>query len=900
MPAPLLKTKFYAPPAGAKWVRRPRLIQRLEEGQHRELTLLSAPAGFGKTMLLSDWVRQSDRAIAWLSLDEDDNDPDRFWTYVVSALQTLNPGLGESTRAALQSPQPLPIESLLATLINEIGAIQDQLTLILDDYHVITVKSIHDGLAYLLEYLPPQLRLIIASRTDPPLLLHLLRARQQLTEFRAADLRFTFEEAAAFLNQAMGLNLSSELVDVLERRTEGWITGLQLAALSMEGRDDVSKFVQAFAGSHRYVLDYLAEEVVRQQPGSVRTFLLRTSILSRMTACLCDAVTEQENGFETLAALEQANLFVVPLDDERLWYRYHHLFAQVLRAFLQRTTTKEGMASLHTRAAEWYELHGEANEAFKHAVAAEDFQRATRLIEENWLRVGHTGRIKRILRWLESMPEEVLRKRPVLSLAYAWALWLTGQIGAVEAHLDAAAAGWERQETTGVMDPDRARWKAGCVALRLQLVRHRGELNEAIRLAHQTLALSPRDDPLVRGYGHLGLAHAYRELGDYEASRSAYVEGMSLMRTAGNISSASLSAFYLCRLLDLQGRPEEAIEVVREAVAFMDAQGAAESPAYGILDVALGSLLCEKGELREAEDHLLRGLNLSRVGGHHDYIRNASIVMARLRLAQGETAGALDALREAELVTPGAEMPLASAELAAYKARVWLAQGNLSAAVRWAEEAGQCPGEDSGYTRQIEATVRARVLLAQGKLNEALAQLTTCQQAAEDGGARGWAVEIGILSALAEEARGNRPEALVHLSRAVTVAEPEAYAQLFVDEGPPMTNLFAAILSAEQGAAKEPSGVPLESVQRLLDALSRTAAEQKRVAASGPPLIEPLTPREEEVLRLMAAGLSNREIAEELIIAVGTVKAHLHHIYGKLGVRGRTEAAARARELLLL
>jgi LuxR family maltose regulon positive regulatory protein len=902
MPTPLLEVKFYIPPAGAKSVRRPRLIRRLDEGRHRKLTLISAPAGFGKTTLLSDWVGQSERPIAWLSLDEDDNGPARFWIYLVAALQTLDPALGEPTRAALQSPQPPPLESLLTTLINEIGAAHDQLTLILDDYHVITAKPIHDGLAYLLEYLPPQLRLVVASRTDPPLPLHLLRARQQLTELRAADLRFTSGEAAAFLNQAMGLDLSPELVDVLERRTEGWITGLQLAALSMEGRDDVSGFVKTFAGSHRYVLDYLAEEVIRQQSDAVQTFLLRTSILSRMTASLCDAVTGQRDGFETLAALEQANLFVVPLDDQRRWYRYHHLFAQVLRAFLQRTATRGSIASLHTRAAQWYEAHGEAHEAFKHAVAAGDFERAARLIEENWLRVGHTGRIRRILRWLESMPEGVLRARPVLSLAYAWILWLTGQLDGVETHLDAAAAAWKRLEAAGALDPERARWKTGALALRIQLALYRGQLEEAVHLARETLSLAAGDDALGRGYGHLGLAHAYRELGDYEAACSSYVEGISMMRTAGNASSASLAAFYLCRLLQHQGRPQRAMVVVQEAMAFMDARGAAESPAYGVLHVALASLLCERGQLQAAEDHLLRGLNLSQVGGHHSSLRNAALVRARLRLAQGDAPGALEAIHDAELLTPGAEMPLPSAQLAAHKARIWLAQGNLSAAARWADEAARRPGQDSGYTRQIEATVCARVLLAQGKLEEARVQLAASRQLAEERGSRGWAVEIGILSALAEESRGNRVEALLHLRRALTQAEPERYVQRFVDEGPPMATLLAAIRSAQRGADRSESpGISPESVQQLLDALGRKAADQEPAAGPGPsPLVEPLTSREEEVLRLMAAGLSNREIAEELIVAVGTVKAHLHHIYGKLGVGRRTEAAARARELQLL
>jgi LuxR family maltose regulon positive regulatory protein len=497
-----------------------------------------------------------------------------------------------------------------------------------------------------------------------------------------------------------------------------------------------------------------------------------------------------------------------------------------------------------------------------------------------------------VLRWFESMPEEVIRARPMLSGAFAWVLWLTGQMDAVEHYLDAAGEAWEQQAAEGTIDPDHARWQAGGPALRTNLARHRGQLEEAAQFARQTLALADPDDALLCSYGHLGLAHTSRELGDYEQSLASYVQGMPLARAAGNVAAANLAAFYLCRVLQLQGHLHRAAEAIQEALQFTEDQGMGQSPACGILYVAQASLLCEKGELQAAEVQLHQGLEMGRSGGHHEYLRNGGIVLARLRLAQGDAEGALAAITEAEQATAPTEMPLAHAELAAHKARVWLAQGDLAAAARWAEATARRPGQDRGYTRQIEAITLARVLFAQGGLDQAFSQLAACQQAAEESGGLGWAVEIGILSALVQEAQGNRAEALAVLERALVQAEPEGYAQVFVDEEEPMALLLRRAASR---------GIARAYVHRLLEALARTDTQREPASTLGaPPLIEPLTGREMEVLRLMAAGLSNREIAAELVLAMGTVKAHLHHIYGKLGVRGRTQAAARARELHLL
>ncbi len=904
MEAPLLATKFYVPRPRRNVVARPRLLDRLDQVRQGALMLVSAPAGFGKTTLLSEWLVARDRQMvggdgplpaAWLSLDAEDNDLRRFLSYLTAALATVAPQAVEETQALLRLPQLPPAESVLTVLINGLCSVDTDRVLILDDYHTIEAQAIHSALTFLLDNLPPPVHLVISTRADPPLPLSRWRSRGMMVEIHADDLRFTPQESAAYLNDVMNLPLLPEDVTALNQRTEGWIVGLQMAALALQGKSqqqDAAAFVQAFSGSHHYVLDYLVEEVLARQPDQVQTFLLQTSILSGLTGSLCDALTGGDDGQDTLEALDTANLFLVPLDDERRWYRYHHLFAEVLRVRLQRAVGKEGLASLHTCAAEWYEDQGEVNEAFKHAVAARNFERAARLIEGNWLRMGHAGQMNTVLRWLESMPDEVVRARPMLSAAYAWVLWLTGRMDAVEPYLDAAGDAWARQAAAGVIDPDQARWQAGGPALRIQLARHRGQLEEAIQYALQTLALAAPDDALLCSYGHLGLAHVYRELGDYEQSLSAYIKGLPLARAAGNIAAANIAAFYLCRVLQLQGHLHQAAEALREALEFTESKGLGPSPASAILHIGMASLLGEWNELEKAEEHLQRGQELARLGGHHELLRNGAIVLARLRLVRGDPAGALAAIREAERATIKAEMPLASAELAAHKVRIWLAQGDLAAATRWAEGAAQRPGQDRGYTRQIEAVTLARVLLAQGKLEQALSQLAACQQAAEESGGRGWGVEIGILRALAQEAQGNRADALASLERALAQAEPEGYVQVFLDEGESLAPLL--LRAASLGGARA-------YARRLLDALERMAPKQEPAAAPGPsPLVEPLTEREMEVLRLMAAGLSNQEITDELVLAMGTVKAHLHNIYGKLGVRSRVQAAVRARELQLL
>ena len=519
MPTPILATKLYVPPPRPKVVLRPRLIERLNEGLDRRLTLICAPAGFGKTTLLSEWVAGCGRPTAWLSLDEGDGDPSRFLAYLVAALQTIAADIGEGVLGALQSPRPPPTESILTTLLNEITTVPDNFVLVLDDYHVVDARPVDDALAFLIEHLPPRMLLVISTREDPNLPLARLRGRGQLSELRAADLRFTPSEASEFLNRAMGLDLSAEDISALETRTEGWIAGLQLAALSMRGREDVPEFIRAFAGDNRYIVDYLVEEVLQRQPERIRSFLLRTSILDRLSGPLCDAVTDQEEGNVLLETLERGNLFVVPLDDKRHWFRYHHLFAEVLSAHLM-TEQPDQASTLHRRASEWYEHNGSAADAIRHALAAKDFERAADLVELAVPAMRRSRQEAALLGWLKALPNELVHARPVLSVDYAGALLQGGELEGVEARLrdaerwlDTTAVMRERPEAPSagmvVMDEEEFRRLPGSIAVhRAGQALALGDVPETVTYARRALDLVPEDDYFRRGAAAaiLGLA----------------------------------------------------------------------------------------------------------------------------------------------------------------------------------------------------------------------------------------------------------------------------------------------------------------------------------------------------------------------------------------------------------
>ncbi len=907
VPAPLLETKLYVPRSRRGLVPRPRLSERLNRGIASKLMLVSAPAGFGKTTLLTEWLAAGpaapadERLVAWLSLDRADNDPASFWTYVIAALRTVASGVGESALALLQGPRSPPIETVLTVLLNDLGATAGDIVLVLDDYHVIDARDVQDGMAFLLDHLPPQLHVVIAGRADPALPLARLRGRGELVEIRAAELRFTPDEAAAYLNEMMGLQLTARDVAALEGRTEGWIAALQLAALSMQGRDDVAGFIAGFAGDDRYVVDYLGEEVLQRQSEHVQAFLLQTSILGRLSGPLCDAVTGQSGSKAKLEALERGNLFLVPLDDRRRWYRYHQLFADVLHARLLDEQPGQ-VPDLHRRASAWYQQNGEPAEAIRHALAAGDFERAADLVELAIPAMRRTRQEATVRGWLEVLPDEVVRVRPVLSVHFAGALLARGELEGVEGRLrdaerwldGAAGAGAGSQapaaEMVVVDDEEFRRLPAGIEVYRAAQALARGDVPGTVRHAGRALDLSPEEDHLCRASaaGFLGLASWGS--GDLKAGYSGYAECMAGLRRAGYVADTFGCAIALADIRRTQGRLGEAMRTYEQALQRASEQGGAVLRGTADMYVGMSELNCERDDLPAATQQLLRSQELGEHTGLPQNRYRWRVAMTRIRQAEGDLGGALDLLDEAERLYVGDFFPNVR-PVPALKARVWIAQGRLGEALGWAREQGLSVDDDLSYLREFEHITLARVLLAryqderaEASIHEATRLLERLLPAAEEGGRTGRVIEILVLRALAHQTLGDIPAALASLERAMTLAEPEGYVRVFADEGPPMASLLRA--AAKQGTA--PS-----YVRRLLAAVSTT--EDSTPVSQG--LIEPLSERELDVLRLLGTDLGGPEIARELMVSLNTVRTHTKNIYAKLAVTSRRAAVRRAAEL---
>ena len=910
MPAALLETKFYVPRSRHGLVPRPRLSERLDRGTASKLMLVSAPAGFGKTTLLTGWLAAGpaapadERLIAWLSLDPGDNDPASFWAYVIAALREVASGVGESALALLHASPPPPIETVLTVLLNDLGAIAADIMLVLDDYHVIDAREVQDAMAFLLDHLPSQLHVVIAGRADPALPLARLRARGELVEIRAAELRFTPDEAAAYFNEMMGLQLTARDVAVLEGRTEGWIAALQLAALSMQGRDDIGGFIAGFAGDDRYVVDYLAEEVLQRQSDRVQTFLLQTSILGRLSGPLCDAVTGQGDGKAMLEALERGNLFLVSLDDRRRWYRYHHLFADVLQTRLLDEQPGQ-VPDLHRRASAWYEQNGERSVAIGHALAAGDFDRAADLTELAIPEMRRTRQEAAVRGWLEVIPDELVRVRPVLSVSYAGALLADGELEGVEGRLrdaerwldGAAGIGKGGQASPAEMvvvdDEEFRRLPAMIELYRAALALARGDLPGTVRHARRALELSPEEDYLCRASaaGLSGLA--FWAGGDLEAGHSAYADCMAGLRRAGYIADIFGCAIALADIRLVQGRLGEAMRTYEQALQRVPEQGGPVLRGTADMYVGMSEVHRERDDLPAATQQLLRSQELGEHTGLPQNRYRWRVAMARIRQAEGDLGGALDLLNEAERLYMGDFFPNVR-PVPALRARVQIAQGGLGEALGWARERGLSVADDLSYLHEFEHITLARVLLAQyateraeRSIQEAARLLERLLRAAEEGQRTGSVIEILVLQALARQTLGDIPAALAALERAMMLAEPEGYVRVFVDEGPPMTSLLRA-------AAKQ--GIRPDYARRLLAAVSR--AEHGGPVAQA--LIEPLSQRELDVLRLLATELDGPAIARELIVSLNTMRTHTKSIYAKLAVTSRRAAVRRAAELGLL
>jgi LuxR family maltose regulon positive regulatory protein len=853
----------------------------------------------------------SEWRIGWISLDEGDNDPARFFSYFIAAFRTLESGIGEASLASLQSSHPPPFESVLTLLINEITSIPQEFALVLDDYHVIKDQSIHDALAFLLDHLPPQMHLVVASRTDPPLPLARLRAQGQLTELRAADLRFTPDESVAFLEDAMRLTLSAGDIAALEERTEGWIAGLQLAALAMQGEQDIPNFIKEFTGSHRYVLDYLTEEVMHKQPEDIQGFLLRTGILELLSGPVCDALTGGSDSQQKLESLERANLFVVPLDNQRRWYRYHHLFSKFLRECLQRT--QPDLASdLHRRASEWYEHNGLVAEAVGHALAAADFERAARLVDQNAESMLRGGRLTTLLGWMDALPERTVRLRPRLYLFHAESLFLLGQYTAAEASLqkveqaigvDSAERGRssEGSNKAHLSSREHAELRSMVTAIRASIASVHGDLPRTIALSHQALQGLPDEASIWRGNTLTQLGAAYALNGDVEKASRTFAEANRVNQSASNTYADQIVTWRSARLEMLQGRLHRAAETYQRALQQATDQATiGQLPVTGYCHLDMGDLLREWNDLEAATQHLVRGIERVKQAGSATILLDGYVALARLQQAKGDAGGALNTTQEAQGLADKLP-PRFGSRLAAYRARVWFAQGKLEAAARWAHERGLSVDDELSYPREVEHLTLARVLIGQGRTEEALILLERLLNAAEAGERVNSVIEILVLQSLALQAQDTTLRALDALERSLALAEPGGYVRTFLDEGAPMAKLLTNIRKTYSGDGKTSSSrVRIDYVDRLLAAFEQPPPLSQRTPPGIQPPIEPLSERELEVLRLVSAGLKNREIAEELFVVVGTVKAHINSIYRKLGTNNRVQAVSRARELTLL
>lgn len=880
MSAPILSTKLFIPLPRPGIVPRPRLIDQLNEGLTvgHKLALISAPAGFGKSTLVSEWIATSGYPVAWFSLGEEDNDLTRFLVYFIAALQTKIPAIGEGVLGLLQSPQPPSTESILSTLINEISTISDTFIFVFDDYHSIDSKPIDKALTFLIEHLPPQMRLVIITREDPDLPLARLRARNQLTELRAAELQFSEAESAEFLNRVMGLDLSVEDIAALETRTEGWITGLHLAALSMQGQTDRKSFIESFTGSHNFVLDYLMEEVLKQQPKAIQSFLLHTSAFERLCGPLCDAVLSDPSGSGqiTLDYLDHANLFIIRLDNERHWYRYHHLFRDLLRQRLVQQCPSEELAELHTRASEWLEKNGLQFEAFLHATKANDVERAERLIESEEIGLHLRSVAVPVLDWLSSLRKSVLDASPRLWVRSATTALVMGQSTDVEEKLQAAEASIAAQSASQYVELDeQTRDLVGQIACaRATLALFRYDSVAMVFQARRALEYLYPDNLKYRFNANWALTSALIFQGDRIGATFACQECIDISQKSGHVFSKILAASNMGALQEMGNQLYQATETYQQVLQLFDVH---PQPNASIVLLGLARIYYEWNDLTAAEQYGLKSLELSRLlDSMIDRFIVSEVFLSRLKLARGDIDGAAEQLAEAEQTARQKKFLLRLPEIAAAQVSVLLRQGQVVAAAQ--------------LVQQYELPLcQARVALAQGKPSVAVAILEPFRRQMES---KGWVDEqlkATVLLAVSHSGAGEQEKAMQLVCEALKIAEPGGFIRLFIDEGVPMSKLLSAATAQRIKSAY---------TNKLLSAFGDNYPTAVSQGTSS--LYEGLSPREMDILQLLAEGLSNQEIGTKLFLALDTVKGHNRRIFEKLQVKRRTEAIARARELGLI
>jgi LuxR family transcriptional regulator, maltose regulon positive regulatory protein len=890
----LLGTKLHAPRPRRGIVARPRLADQLAGSALPAVTVVVAPAGFGKTTLLADACaknRAGDCLLAWLSLDRSDNDPTLFWSYVIAAIQAAVADTGADAQVLLQSGQPA--ETVVASLLNDLAQVDDEIVIVLDDYHVIESAPIHEALTFAVEYLPPHVHLVLGARSDPPLPVARWRARGELLEIRAGDLRFNPDESAAYLNDQMGLALDPADVDALDGRTEGWIAALQLAALSLQGRDDTSGFITSFTGDDRFVVDYLAEEVLDRQPDDIRTFLLQTATMDRFTARLCDAVTDRADSKAMLDRLDRANLFLVPLDDRRVWYRYHHLFADVLRARLL-DENPELVAVLHRRACDWYVDNDDAATAISHALAGNDVDRAAQLIEMSAPSARRHRQEATLRSWLESLPDDVFAERPVLAITLVGARMATGDTTGVEALLDGIESSLEQTTRSPVyFDDEQFDGLAAQVQIyRAALALLAGDLDATISHATNALALIEPVDHLRRGSATALQALAHWTAGDLDTAEEKYIEAIDALTAAGHLSDVLGCSLALADILIVQGRLSDASRIfeagLRLTTEHPGLRGAAD------MHVGLSEVLIERNDLDGATRHMELSSALGETAGLPQHAYRWRVTQARLSRARGDLQTALELIEEAApLYNTDFSPPVRP--VAAIAARIQLASGDLTSANDWVTQGNLTAGDDLSYVCEYEHLTLARVLVAQhaagqgtDRLTDALALLDRLLVAADHGGRVGAVIEILVVQAAAHLTNGDEPAATAALEDALRRAEPDGHLRLFLHAGPGVTDLLRSAAT---------SGTVPSHAKTVLAAVDRPETPPVVRQSRPPGLIDELSPRELDVLRLLRSDLSGPEIASEMIVSLNTIRTHTKNIYMKLGVNNRREAIRRADEL---
>lgn len=911
MEIPLLQTKLYIPRPQPNHIPRPHLTLRIDEGVGRKLTLIAAPAGFGKTSLLSQWIEQSDRPVSWLSLDDDDNEVARFLAYFILALQKIDSQIGVDSLAVLRVSQSPQITALLAKLVNEIGAVEENFTLILDDYHVIKTPPIHDAINFLLDNSPPNMHLILASRADPFLPISRYRARGELVELRMEDLRFSPMEAEQYLNQVRELDLSEDDVLALDTRTEGWISGIHLAALSLEGQDEPSQFISDLTGDDRYIIDYLVDEVLAQRPKGTEDFLLKTSILRRMNPQLCDAVTGQDDGKGTLNTLDQANLFIVPLDNRRHWFRYHRLFADLLHQRLEETYSQSEIATLHQRASQWYEEKGFVFDAIEHSLAAKDYQSAIRMIEQDVERIFATGQLVPLTRFWDRFPQESLLIHPAVCMIFSWAWLATGHpqetedcLRMVEKSIGVSVKDMISDEgMKNDLSPDTLGALVEVAVIYSQLALVQGDIAKARRLSQLALPLledsegpylyNPPPDSRTVAYFNLGMAH--ERAGELTAAERALTEALSLGKERNNLHIVSVAYGHLVRIHRLNGEIPRAIEVCEQGLGELS-EMVGRSPMLGLLLSELGMIEYEQNNLKAAQDKFQEAIGVAKLWGFWEALVPGYFGLARIRHSQGNVEGAFQALDELETLgknNPDMVMPVVRSS----RALLRILEGDLDAAQSWAHTAGLKVDAEISYSLEGDYMLFARILTATDRWDEADGMIDQLISAAEDGERFGRLFELLILRAMSLEAQQKESAALDTITRALELGEPNSYVRVFLEAGERMEELLHRAYS---------HGVAKEYVSRLLRGFlkkgdgKRTEEDATPVRATpATALVEALSDRELDVLRMLRTELAGPEIAQELSIALSTMRTHTQSIYSKLNVSNRRAAVRKAEELNL-